>query len=71
MIHNATTERGIIGLTPPEGRRPRVGAQQSQRESERERKRERERERETCVYAIDASFIGTRKKERASGANER
>jgi hypothetical protein len=37
----------------------------------KEKERERESEREACVYAIDASFIGTRKKERASGANER
>jgi hypothetical protein len=37
----------------------------------KERERERQRERETCVYAIDVSFIGTRQKERASGANER
>jgi hypothetical protein len=38
------------------------------RARERVKEKERERERETCVYA---SFIGTRKKERASGANER
>jgi hypothetical protein len=41
------------------------------REREKEKERERERERETCVYAIDANCIVTRKKERASGASER
>jgi hypothetical protein len=39
------------------------------RERVKENERERERERETCVYAIDASFIGTIKKERARTAN--
>jgi hypothetical protein len=41
------------------------------RARERVKEKERERERETCVYAIDTSFIVTRKKDRASGANER